>query len=46
MVAVLTNLDIEILRKLVNGEVVTVSSSLRLRLEMAGVIRDGLGASW
>ncbi|MBL6613059.1 MAG: hypothetical protein ISP49_11720 [Reyranella sp.] len=36
----LSNLELEILRKLVNGESVTVSSSFRLRLEMAGVIRD------
>jgi hypothetical protein len=36
----LSNLELEILRKLVNREAVTVSSPLRLRLEMAGVIRD------
>ena len=36
----LSTLELEILRKLVNGEGVTVSSPLRLRLEMAGVIRD------
>ena len=30
-----------ILRKLVNGEAVSLSSQLRLRLEMAGVLRDG-----
>lgn len=40
MAANLSNLELEILRKLVNGEAVTVSSTLRLRLEMAGVIRD------
>ena len=40
MAANLRNLGLEILRKLVNGEAVTVSSPLRLRLEMAGVIRD------
>jgi hypothetical protein len=37
----LTNLELELLRKLVNGEAVSLSSQLRLRLEMAGVLRDG-----
>ena len=37
----LTNLELDLLRKLVNGEAVSLSSQLRLRLEMAGVIRDG-----
>jgi hypothetical protein len=37
----LTNLEVDLLRKLVNGEAVSLSSQLRLRLEMAGVLRDG-----
>ena len=37
----LTNLELEILRKLVNGEAASPSSHLRLRLEFAGAIRDG-----
>jgi hypothetical protein len=37
----LTNLELDLLRKLVNGEAVALSSQLRLRLEMAGVLRDG-----
>lgn len=37
----LSTLEIDILRKLVNGEAVSLSSQLRLRLEMAGVLRDG-----
>ena len=36
----LTNLELDLLRKLVNGEAVSLSSQLRLRLEMAGVLRD------
>jgi hypothetical protein len=40
MAARLTDLDRDILHKLVNGEAVTLSSQLRLRLEMAGVLRD------
>lgn len=40
MPARLTNLELDILRKLVNGEAVSLSSQLRLRLEMAGVLRD------
>jgi hypothetical protein len=41
MPARLTNLELDLLRKLVNGEAVSLSSQLRLRLEMAGVLRDG-----
>jgi hypothetical protein len=41
MAATLSNLELDILRKLVNGEAVSLSSQLRLRLEMAGVLRDG-----
>ena len=37
----LSDLEIEILRKLVNGEAVTLSSQLRVRLELAGMIREG-----
>lgn len=37
----LTNPELDLLRKLVNGEAVSLSSQLRLRLEMAGVLRDG-----
>ena len=37
----LSNLELDILRKLVNGEAVSLSSQLRLRLELAGAIRDG-----
>jgi hypothetical protein len=37
----LSTLELEILRKLVNGEAVSLSSQLRLRLELAGAIRDG-----
>ena len=40
MAPTLGNLEIDILRKLVNGEAVSLSSQLRLRLEMAGVLRD------
>ena len=40
MTTTLSSLEIDIVRKLVNGEAVTLSSQLRLRLEMAGVIRD------
>jgi len=36
----LSNLELDVLRKLVNGEAVSLSSQLRLRLELAGVIRD------
>lgn len=41
MAPTLSTLELDILRKLVNGEAVSVSSHLRLRLEMAGVLRDG-----
>ena len=34
-------LELDLLRKLVNGEAVSLSSQVRLRLEMAGVLRDG-----
>jgi hypothetical protein len=36
-----SNLELEILRKLVNGEAVSLSSQLRLRLELAGARREG-----
>jgi len=41
MAPTLSTLELDILRKLVNGEAVSLSSQLRLRLEMAGVLRDG-----
>jgi hypothetical protein len=41
MVPKLSNLELDVLRKLVNGETVALSSQLRLRLELSGVIRDG-----
>ena len=41
MAPTLSTLELDILRKLVNGEAVSLSSHLRLRLEMAGVLRDG-----
>ena len=41
MTRTLSTLELDILRKLVNGEAVSLSSHLRLRLEMAGVLRDG-----
>jgi hypothetical protein len=37
----LSNLELEILGKLVNGEAVSLSSQQPLRLEVAGAIRDG-----
>lgn len=37
----LSNLELEILRKLVNGAAVSVPSQLRIRLELAGLIREG-----
>jgi hypothetical protein len=37
----LSDLEIDILRKLVNGEAVSVSSQQRVRLELAGMIREG-----
>jgi hypothetical protein len=36
----LSELELEVLRKLVNGEAVRVSSAQRVRMELAGVIRD------
>ena len=41
MAPTLSKLELDILRKLVNGEAASLSSQLRLRLEMAGVLRDG-----
>ena len=41
MAPTLTSRDLDILRKLMNGEAASLSSHLRLRLEMAGVLRDG-----
>ena len=37
----LSGLEVEILRKLVNGEAVSLSSQQRVRLELAGMIRGG-----
>jgi hypothetical protein len=37
----LSDLEIELLRKLVNGEAVSLSSQQRVRLELAGMIREG-----
>ena len=37
----LSDLEIEILRKLINGEAVSISSQQRVRLELAGMIRQG-----
>jgi ribosomal protein S19E (S16A) len=37
----LSDLEIEMLRKLLNGEAVSISSQQRVRLELAGVIREG-----
>ena len=37
----LSALEIELLRKLDNGEAVSISSQQRLRLELAGMIREG-----
>ena len=37
----LSELEVEILRKLVNGEAVSVSSQQRVRLELAGLIKEG-----
>jgi hypothetical protein len=36
----LSELEVEILRKLVNGEAVSISSQQRVRLELAGMIRE------
>ena len=41
MASILSPLELEVLRKLVNGEAVSLSSRHRLRMELAGVIRDG-----
>ena len=37
----LSDLEVEILRKLINGEAVSISSQQRVRLELAGMIREG-----
>jgi hypothetical protein len=37
----LSDLEIKLLRKLVNGESVSLSSQQRVRLELAGMIREG-----
>jgi hypothetical protein len=37
----LGDLEIELLNKLVNGEAVSISSQQRVRLELAGMIREG-----
>ena len=37
----LSDLELVILRKLINGEKVSVSSQQRIRLELAGMIREG-----
>ena len=37
----LSDLEIEMLRKLVDGEAVSISSQQRVRLELAGMIREG-----
>ena len=37
----LSELEVETLRKLVNGEAVSISSQQRIRLELAGMIREG-----
>ena len=37
----LSDLEMEILRKLINGEAVSISSQQRVRLELAGMIREG-----
>ena len=39
----LSDQEIELLRKLDNGEAVSVSSQQRVRLELAGMIREGAG---
>ncbi len=41
MSCTLSILELDLLRKLVNGELVTVPPALRLRFELAGVIREG-----
>jgi hypothetical protein len=37
----LSDLEIELLRKLLNGEAVSIPSQQRVRLELAGMIREG-----
>ena len=37
----LSDLEVELLRKVVNGEAVSLSSQQRVRLELAGMIREG-----
>jgi hypothetical protein len=37
----LSDLELDMLRKIVNGERITLSSNQRLRLELAGVVKDG-----
>ena len=37
----LSDLEIELLRKLMNGEAVSISSQQRVRLELAGMIKEG-----
>ncbi len=37
----LSDLEIELLRKLDNGEAVSISSQQRVRLELAGMIKEG-----
>ena len=37
----LSDLEIELLRKVVNGEAVSLSSQQRVRFELAGMIREG-----
>ena len=37
----LSDLEIELLRELVNGEAVSISSQLRVRLELSGMIKEG-----
>lgn len=39
----LSDFELDILRKLINGESVSLPSHLRLRLEMAGLIQDRAG---
>jgi hypothetical protein len=40
MAPTLSNWELDILRKLVNGEAVSLSSQQRLRLELAGALRS------
>ena len=41
MAATLSEFELDVLRKLVNGESIAISSHLRVRWELAGVIREG-----